>query len=410
MANKKKFPLWAQILVGLIIGSIIGLIWPKFGASLQPIGKAFIKAIKMIVIPLVFSAVTLGIYKVSEDVKLVGRMAAIAIGWFFLATTISGAIGITLNAIFHPAAGITFHATGKLPQNLATSVNWTEFFLDLIPDNVINAMANQKVLPTLIFAIFFGFSLGAIGEKAKVVVNVLEGVQNAMFKLTGGVIATAPIAVAAIMAWAFATQDKKILLGMVKLVGVMYIGLLVVMVLFCILVFFVGENPFRLLRSILAPLLLGFTTSSSEVTLPVHMEILVKKGIPERVVSFVLPLGYSFNLDGSALYQALAVTFIAELYGYHLPLPALLSILLTTVIANKGTANVPAASLVVVSVILSNLGLPLEAMTMLFAVDRFMDMGRTAVNVFGNTMATILVDKWSGRFPSEKTELVEGAN
>lgn len=400
--SPSKFPLWLQIIVGLILGCLIGWLWPKFGATLQPLGTAFIKAIKMIVIPLVFSAVTLGIYRMGSDIKQLGRLGLLAFAWFYIATGISVVLGIGLNSIFHPGAGVALQATGNIPQNLATSINWSKFFLDIIPDNVINAAANQKIIPILFFSITFGLSLASAGEKGRAVVKVLEGIMEAMFKLTKGVVATAPLAVAGIMAWVLATQGGKVLYAMAKLIGTLYVGLIIIMFIFWIIVYFMGHNPFATTKKVMEPLLLAFTTCSSEVTLPVHMQILEKTGIPNKVVSFVIPLGYSFNLDGAALYQSLAVCFLAEAYGIPLDGPALLTVLVTTLIANKGTANVPAASLVVLAVILTSIGLPVEAIAILAGVDRFMDMGRTTVNVFGNTIAALLLHKFGGKGISDE--------
>lgn len=392
----QKFPLWMQILVGLFVGIAIGFLWPTIGAKLQPIGTAFIKAIKMIVMPLVFASVTLGIYKMGSDIKQLGRLGALAFGWFYLATALAVGLGIGLNAVFHPGAGVALQATGKLPPNLATSIDWAKFFLDIIPDNIVNAVANQKIIPTLFFSICFGLCLAKIGEKGKPIVRILEGLQEAMFKLTAGVVATAPFAVAGIMAWVFATQGGKLLLAMAKLIGTLYIGLIVVMLVFWVIVYFMGLNPIATTRKVMEPLLLAFTTCSSEVTLPVHMEILERTGIPNKIVSFVIPLGYSFNLDGAALYQSLAVCFLADAYGIPLDGASLITIMVTTLIANKGTANVPSASLVVLAVILTSIGMPVEAIAILAGVDRFMDMGRTTVNVFGNTIAAILLHKFGG--------------
>ena len=404
--KKSKFPLWMQILVGLVIGVIVGFVWPAIGKPLQPVGTAFIKAIKMIVMPLVFSAVTLGIYKMGTDLKQLGKLGILAFVWFYLATGISVALGIGLNAIFHPAAGVALQATGNLPQNLATSINWTNFFLDIVPDNIVMIVSQQKIVPTLFFAICFGICLAAIKEAGKPVVAILEGVMKAMFKLTQGVVATAPVAVAAIMAWVIATQGSTLLLAMAKLILVLYVGLIAVLVIFWIILAALGENPFATTKKVMEPLLLAFTTASSEVTLPVHMQILERAGIPNKVVSFVLPLGYSFNLDGAALYQSLVVCFLAEAYGLHLDMASIITILITTLIANKGTANVPAASLVVLAVILTSLGLPVESIAIVAGVDRFMDMGRTTVNVFGNTIAALLLYKWGGKHLADETPAV----
>ncbi len=399
--EKSKFPLWIQIFIGLFVGIAVGLLWPDFGKTLQPIGTAFIKAIKMLVMPLVFSAVTLGIYRMGSDLKQLGRLGLMAFGWFYLATGIAIVIGISLNEIFHPAAGLTLAATGAVPQNLATSVNWTNFFLDIIPDNFLFAMANQKIIPTLFFSICFGLSLAKAGDAAKPVTNFLEGVLSAMFKMTAGIIHTAPLAVAAIIAWVLASQGIKLLIAMAKLVGTLYIGLIVVAVIFCVLLMLIGVPPLKTVKKIAEPLLLAFTTASSEVTLPVHMKILEEAGMPRRLVAFILPLGYSFNLDGAALYQALATCFLAEAYHIELTLPALLTILVTTLVANKGTANVPGASLVVMAVLLSSLGLPVDAIAIIAGIDRFGDMGRTTINVFGNTIAALGLWKWGGKGISE---------
>jgi DAACS family dicarboxylate/amino acid:cation (Na+ or H+) symporter len=400
--KKSKFPLWMQILVGLGVGIIIGFAWPSIGTPLQPIGTAFIKAIKMIVMPLVFSAVTLGIYKMGQDLKQLGRLGALAFIWFYLATAMSVVLGICLNAVFHPGAGVSLQATGNIPQNLATHINWVNFFLDIIPDNIVATVSQQKIIPTLFFAVCFGLCLAAVKEIGKPVVAVLEGIMQAMFKLTQGVVATAPFAVAAIIAWVISTQGSKLLLAMAKLIGTLYVGLIIVMFVFWIIVWLLGQNPFATTKKVMEPLLLAFTTASSEVTLPVHMQVLEKAGIPNKVVSFVLPLGYSFNLDGSALYQSLVVCFLAEAYGLHLDTASIITILITTLIANKGTANVPAASLVVLAVILTSIGLPVEAIAIVAGVDRFMDMGRTTVNVFGNTIAALLLFKWGGKGISDE--------
>ena len=395
--KSSKFPLWMQMIVGLVFGIALGFLAPDFGKTLGPIGTAFIKGIKMIVMPLVFSAVTLGIYKMGSDLKQLGKMGLAAFAWFYMATGISIVIGISLNEIFHPAAGVVLAATGAIPQNLATSVNWTNFFLDIIPDNFLFAMANQKIIPTLFFSICFGLSLAKIGDASKPVVNFLEGVLQAMFKMTEGVISVAPVAVAAILAWVVSTQGVTLLIAMAKLVGTLYIGLLVIAAIFCIIVTMMGFKAIDLIKKIAEPLILAFTTASSEVTLPVHMRILESTGIPRKIVSFIIPLGYSFNLDGAALYQALATCFLAEAYGIPLTLPALLTILITTLIANKGTANVPGASLVVMAVLLTSLGLPVEAIAIIAGIDRFGDMGRTTINVFGNTVAALVLNKLFGQ-------------
>jgi len=396
---KEKFPVWIQIAIGLVLGCIVGFIAPAFGKELMPLGTAFIKAIKMIVIPLVFSAVAIGIYKMGTDLKRLGKLGGLAFIWFYLSTGICIALGIALSIIFQPGAGVDLGlgAAAKLPGHVGQQVNWTNFFLDMIPDNVIAAMAAQKVIPVLFFAICFGLSLSALNEKAKPMIDVLDTLMHAMFVLCKGIIATAPIAVGAIMAWLCASFGWSLLMAMVKLVGVLYLGLAIVTVCFMILVKFLGESPIGTLKRIMEPLLLAFTTASSEVTLPKHMEILVRAGIPNRVVSFALPLGYTFNLDGSALYQSLAICFLLQAYGHPFDIATIMTVLITTLIANKGTAQVPAGSLVALAIIMQSLGMPLEAMGILVGIDRLMDMGRTTINVYGNTIAALLLWKVAGQ-------------
>lgn len=405
--KKERFPLWLQIIVGLILGCVVGFLWPTVGKALQPIGMAFIKALKMIIIPLIFGAVTLAIYKMGSDIKRLGKMGLTAFAWFYFVTGIAIALGITLNEIFHPAAGVAVQATGNIPKNLATSINWGQFFLDIIPDNVIAVAANHKIIPFLFFCITFGLALAATKEKAKPLADLLDTLLETMLKLTWGVIAFTPVAVAAIMAWVFATQGISMILAMAKLIGVLYLGLVIMMVVFWIMVALLGHNPWKITNDISEALLLGFTTCSTEFSLPIFLRIFKKMGIPDPIPAFALPMGYSFNLDGSALYQALAVCFLAEAYGVELTLPALITLLITLVIANKGTANVPSSSLVVMSVVLTAVGLPVEAIAIVAGVDKLMDMGRTAINVFGNAFAVLLLDKLFGKELAEEAPVLD---
>jgi DAACS family dicarboxylate/amino acid:cation (Na+ or H+) symporter len=387
-----------QMLIGLILGLLVGLEWPGLGKSLQPIGGAFIQAIQMIVIPVIFSAVTLGVWRMGENLRQLGRVAVIAFVWFYLASLFAILIALGLNGIFHPGSGANVVPTGAVPPNLAVSVDWTRYLLDLIPTNALAVMAAQRVLPTLVFAILFGLALARIGEAiARPVVGLLEAVLAAMFRVTGWIVALAPLAIFAIMSWLFATQGLKTLTALAELVGLMYLGLAFMVVVFWVMMALLGENPFAITRQVLGPVLLGFTTRSSEVTLPVHMETLERMGVPNKIVSLVLPLGYSFNLDGSTLYITLAVTFLAEAYHLQLSWAAELTIIVTAMIASKGIANVPSGGLVALASLLVALGLPVEAIAIVAGVDAFMDMGRTAVNVFGNTVAVKLVQRLGGR-------------
>ncbi|BAR61351.1 DAACS family dicarboxylate/amino acid:cation (Na+ or H+) symporter [Bradyrhizobium diazoefficiens] len=399
-----RLPLVFQMLLGLVLGLGVGLLWPDFGASLRPIGTAFVEAVKMIVIPVVFAAVTLGLYRMGSELKVLGRIAAISLGYFYLATVISILIGLLLNAAFHPGAGAPLAATGKVPQNLAVSVDWIKFFMDMIPSNIVAAMAEQKILPTLVFAILFGLALASSGKVGEPMVAVLEAVMAAMFKITKWITSLAPIAIFAVMAWLFATQGLATVVALAKLVGVMYLGLAIMVAIFWLMLLAIGEKPLAVTKAVMEPMILAFSTRSSEVTLPLHMEKLRAMGASERIVSVVLPLGYAFNRDGAIMYFALAVTFLAEAYGVTLTWSTLFTIVMVTTIASKGSANVPSGGLVAIAMVLSAIGLPIEALAVIAGVDAFLDMGRTAINVFGNTVAVKLVEKFAGDMAADETQ------
>ena len=386
-----------QMLAGLLIGLTLALLWPSVAVALQPIGIAFIEAIRMIIIPLLVASVTLGTYKMGTNIRQLGRVAAISFGWFYFASFCAIVIALVLDGLFQPGRGADLVPTGKIPANLAVSIDWVKFLLDLIPSNIVAVMASGKLLPTLVFSVLFGVALAGIGERAKPVADLLEGILYAMVRLTRWIIALSPLAILALMGFLFATQGLNAVLALGKLIGLMYLGLVIEIGIFWMMLKAMGDRPLQTFRAILEPLLLAFTTRSSEVTLPVHMEILQRMGIPNKIVSVVLPLGYSFNQDGSILYQTLAVTFMAEAYNVTLGWPELLTILITVLIASKGGANIPSGSLVILATVLTAIGLPVEAIALVAGVDAFMDMGRTAVNVLGNTVATKLVARFGGR-------------
>jgi dicarboxylate/amino acid:cation (Na+ or H+) symporter, DAACS family len=384
------------MLGGLVLGLAVGLVFPGFGSKLQWIGTAFIRSIQMIVIPIVFSAVTLGVCRMGSHIGKLGRVALISFGYFYAATAVAIVVALLLNGIVHPGLGAGLLSTGKIPSNLALSVDWSKYILDLIPSNIVAAMAEQKILPTLIFACLFGVALATMRERAAPVIAVLETVLQAMFHVTRWIVALGPLAIFAVMAWLFSTQGIDSIFALAKLIGTMYMALIVLVAVFLLVILALGERPLAVARQMAAPVALAFATRSAEVALPLHFEKLEEMGVPNKIVSIVLPLGYSFNLDGSALYIALATTFLAEAYNVTLTWSALATILMTTLIASKGVANVPAGGLVALATVLTSVGLPVEAIAIIAGVDAFMDMGRTAVNVFGNTTAVLLVSKFGG--------------
>jgi dicarboxylate/amino acid:cation (Na+ or H+) symporter, DAACS family len=386
-----------QTVLALLLGALVGLEWPGFAKLLNPLGLLFIEAIKMVVIPLVFSSVTLGAYRMGGDMRQLGRVAGVAALWFLVATVVSILVALGIDELFHAGAGAGLAPTGSVPPNLAVSVDWVHYVLDLVPSNLIAAMANQKVLPTLLFAIMFGIALAGVGSGAERIVGFLEALLSTIFRMTGWITSLTPLAVFGIMSWVFATQGAGVLIGLLKLVGTMYFALLILVMLFCLVMMAIGQHPLTVIRKVMEPVALAFVARSSEIAFPSHMESLSQLGVPNRVSAVVLPLGYSFNMDGSAMYIALATTFLADAYHLHLTPAALWTVLVTTVIASKGIANVPSGSLVAMATVLTAIGMPVEAIAIIAGVDVFMDMGRTAINLFGNTAAVLVVNKVSAR-------------
>jgi DAACS family dicarboxylate/amino acid:cation (Na+ or H+) symporter len=392
-----RISLPVQMLAGLIIGCAVGLLWPSLGKELFPVSRAFINALRMLIIPLVFSSIVLGIYNMGREIRVFGKVIGIAFAWFYVATAVCMLVGLAMNGLLHPGIGADLTIPGgKLPANAGRGVDWVAFFLDLIPTNIVAAMAEQKILPVLLFGILFGGALASVGEVALPVVGILRGVQAATMKIVRWVIVLAPLAVTAIMAWLLSTQGTAALYALAKLVGTLYLGLAVVVLLMCGVLAAIGESPLGTIRKIAEPLMLAFTTRSSETTLPIHMEILERAGVPNKIVSTVIPLGYSFNQDGSSLYLSLAVTFIVEAHGIHLDWATMLSIIVTGLITTKGMGNVGGGGLVAATTVIVALGLPVEAIAIIAGIDVFMDMGRTTVNVLGNTVAVLLVRKFGG--------------
>ena len=393
-----------QMLGGLIVGCILGLAYPDFAKALLPLGQAFIKALRMIVIPLVFSSIALGIYNMGREIGLLGRIVGIAFAWFFVATGLCIVSGLMLNAAFHPGIGADLSIAGQVPKVAGLKIDLVQFLLDLVPGNVVAAMAEQKILQVLLFGILFGAALSTIGQIGHDVAKVLAGVQAAMMKMVRWIIALAPIAIAAVMAWLFASQGAAVLLALARLVAALYVGLVVVVLLMWLVLLAIGHNPLAVTRKIAEPLLLAFTTRSSETTLPIHMEILERMGVPNKVVSTVIPLGYAFNQDGTSLYVSLAVAFVVEAHHIALDWQAMLTIIITGLLATKGMGNVGGGGLIAATTVLVALGMPLESVAILAAIDVFMDMGRTTVNVFGNTVAVLLVNRFGRVSPDSAAE------
>src|SRR5437762_6824667 len=383
-----------QIFIGLVLGILVGHFWPGFGVAIKPLADAFLRMIKMIIAPLLFATLVVGIAG-TGDLKSMGRIGLKAIVYFEVASTIALFLGLLLVNVFKPGAGLTLpigadtSAAAAMVQNQQHA--W-DILLHMFPTSVVDAMARGDILQVVVFAMFFGIAIAAIGAKGQPVLDVLESTAQAMFKFTGYVMAFAPIGVFAAIAATVGSKGLGILLTLGKLVGLMYLGLAIFALIVLGGVSYLIRVPFfTFARAIREPFLIAFTTASSEAALPKALEVMERFGVPKNIVGFVLPTGYSFNLDGSTLYLSLASVFVAQIAGVQMTIGQQLVMMLTLMLTSKGVAGVPRAALVVLTATLTQFNLPLEGAAILLGIDQIMDMGRMAVNVMGNCMATAVV-------------------
>jgi len=404
-----------QILIGLALGIAVGYFFPSsdaggvhvagFAEQIKPLADVFLRMIKMIIAPLLFSTLVVGIAG-TGDMKTMGRIGLKAIIYFEVATTIALFLGLGLVNLFKPGAGMSLPlgADTKVAAAMVQSQQhaW-DILLHMFPTSVIDSMARGDILQVVIFSMFFGIALAAIGAKGKPVLEVMESTAQAMFKFTGYVMAFAPVGVFAAIAATVGSKGLGILLTLGKLVGLMYLGLVIFALIVLGTVSYLIRVPFiTFVKAIREPMLIAFTTASSEAALPKSLEIMERFGVPKNIVGFVLPTGYSFNLDGSTLYLSLCSVFVAQMAGVQMTLGQQLVMMLTLMLTSKGVAGVPRAALVVLAATLATFNLPLEGAAILLAIDQIMDMGRTAVNVMGNCIATAVVARWEGVFDDDR--------
>ena len=390
-----------QIFIGLVLGIVVGYVWPSFGVGVKPLADIFLRMIKMIIAPLLFSTLVVGIAG-TGDLKTMGRIGLKAILYFEIATTIALFLGLALVNVFQPGAGVAMPIGADASAAAAMAQNqqgaW-DIVLHMFPTSVIDSMARGDILQVVIFSMFFGIAIAAIGSRGKPVLDVLDSTAQAMFKFTGYVMAFAPIGVFAAIAATIGSKGVAILFTLGKLVALMYVGLTIFALIVLGAVSYIIHVPFlAFVKAIREPFLIAFTTASSEAALPKALEIMERFGVPKNIVGFVLPTGYSFNLDGSTLYLSLASVFVAQLAGIHMSFGQQLVMMLTLMLTSKGVAGIPRASLVVLAATVAQFGLPLEGAAILLGIDQIMDMGRTAVNVMGNCIATAVVARWEGVF------------
>ncbi len=416
------------ILIGMILGVFAGWlvytfvpagqtgIWP-FGTtgdlkqlyidSFGLLSGIFLNLIKLLVAPLILSTIVVGIAHMGDSSAL-GRIGFRAIAWFITASLISITLGLVMVNIFQPGVGVDVSAATAEAVGEVQQLNFFDFILHIFPKNAFEALATNNILQILVFALFAGVALSAIGEKGAPLVRGADALAEMMLQITGYVMRFAPFAVFGALAKVVASSGLGILGTYVELVTEFYMSLAILwVILLSVGGLFLGRRIWTLIRYIREPMMIAFSTASSEAALPKLLEQLDRFGVPRRISGFMLPMGYSFNLDGSMMYMAFATIFIAQAYNIPLDIGQQIVILLTLMISSKGVAAVPRASLVVITGTLAMFGLPVEGVALILGIDQFLDMGRTATNVVGNAVATSVITKWEGMLEEPEGAFVE---
>ena len=410
------------ILLGLILGLVVGLSLnlsldagtPASDARLKEIAgyfeilvALFLRLIKMIIAPLVFATLVSGIAQMG-DTRALGRIGGRALGWFVCASLASLSLGLLAVNVFQPGVGV------NLPAETATGIetaafNLKDFITHIVPASMVEAMAKNEVLQIVVMSVFVGVAITAVGEKAAPLVRGIDALVHVMLTITDYVMRVAPLAVFGAVAGTLTAQGPRVIGQLAYFMGTFYLTMLTFWVLLLAVgAVLIGGRIKALIAHVREPLLVAFSTASSEAAYPRMLEALDKFGVPPRIASFVLPLGYSFNLDGSMLYMGFASLFVAQAYGIHLPLGSQITMLLVLMVTSKGIAGVPRASLVVIAATLPMFGIPEGGLVLVLAVDHFLDMGRTATNVVGNAVASAVVAKWEGGFDPPEPAAIEG--
>jgi proton glutamate symport protein len=407
--------LTTQIMIGLVVGALIGWLQPDWGNKVYFLRDIFINLIKSIIAPLVFSTIVVGIAGAGA-LKKVGRMGVKALVYFEIVTTAALFIGLAVVNFTKPGAGVTL-AAGNIDIvktiGQAHPKTLVETIVHAFPSSVIDAMVRGDVLQIVAFSVLFALAVSAVGEKGKPIVHAMDSLSQIMFKFTNYVMMFAPVGVGAAMAHTIGTQGPGVLVNLGKLILSLYLALIIFVVLVFGIVAFIVRLPIRqFFRAVREPAALAFATTSSESALPKAMQAMERFGVPRHIVGFVMPTGYSFNLDGSTLYLAMASVFVAQAaettMGWHMGLGQQITMMLTLMLTSKGVAAVPRASLVILLATLNTFvpaGLGPIGVAIIFGVDELMDMGRTCVNVIGNCLATIVVARWEKEFDENRARV-----
>ncbi len=393
MSEKKKMKLWLKILIGLGAGILTGIVLGPKAEYIKPIGTLFINAIKMLIVPLIFSSLVVGVLSM-KDPKKMGRIGLKTFAIYLATTAIAITIGLLLGTILQPGAGLDFQAAEQVASKEAPS--FIDTLVNLIPQNPVGSFASGSVLQIIVFSIFLGLAINLTGEKARPVADFFEAFAEVMYKLTAIIMAMAPYGVFALMAWVAGKFGLNVLLPLIRVILGVYLGG-IVHAIFTYgggIALLARLNPIHFFKGILDAQAVAFTTTSSSGTLPATLSCTQKNlGVSKSVSSFVLPLGATINMDGTALYQGICALFIAQAYGVDLTLANYITIILTSTLASIGSAGVPGAGLIMLSLVLSSVGLPLEGLAIVAGIDRILDMARTTVNVTGDAMVSLLIAK-----------------
>lgn len=401
----------------MVLGIAIGYFFPATtsgfsGTDLNILSKIFLRLIKMIIGPLVFATLVVGIAKLG-DFGTVGRIGLKTLAYFYFATILSLIVGLLVVNIMKPGEVMSITRLPAKGTDVGVTVQkftLETFFTHIVPTSFIEALATNEILQIVVFSIFFGIAVGAIGAQGKIIIKALDALSHVMFKVTSYVMSFAPFGVLGAIAAIVAQQGLGILGGYAYLILCFFGGLLFfIFVVLSVICLVVGIPYFALLKEIRSAVILSFSTASSEASFPQTIEALRRFGCSERIISFVLPLGYSFNLDGSMLYMTFATAFIAQAYHVPLSIEQQITMMLTLMITSKGIAGVPRASLVVIAGTMSLFNLPIEGLALLLGIDQVLDMGRSATSVAGNAVATCVISKWEGEFRTQPIETDEVA-
>jgi Na+/H+-dicarboxylate symporter len=406
------------IMIGLVLGIVLGAILNKTMSAeaiadlskwFKLITDIFLRLIKMIIAPLVFATLVSGIVHMGDTASL-GRVGLKTMTWFIGATIVSLTLGMILVNVLHPGIGANFvlPPAGATADIAKPSSDIFTIIAEMFPKSIFEGMANNTLLQIVIFSLFFGVAMTAVGEKAAPIVKGVDALVDVMLQVTNSVMRMSPLAVFAAMTKVIAVNGLGILGTFAWFIGTFYFGLAVLwLVLFLAAFLVIGPRAGTLIRYIREPILLAFSTASSEAAYPRTLEALDRFGVPPKIGSFVLPLGYSFNLDGSMMYMTFATLFIAQLYGIELTFAQQVAMFLTLMLTSKGMAAVPRASLVVISGTMAQFGIPEAGLVLILAIDQFLDMGRSGTNVVGNAVATAVVAKWEGNLDAPEPPEIE---